>query len=124
MDAGAATGARDKITHILCQQGEGEASADKPSGEEWMRHFMAMVAPSGQPAPTRRSMSPNARYVATTPMRIFVGAAEVVDPAAGVLPGPDIDLVGRDERYDGCHFSETGLRHAAELWCEALSRAN
>ncbi len=41
---------------------------------------------------------------------------KVIDPTAGIFPGPDIDVVGRDERYDGCHLSEAGLRHAAELW--------
>lgn len=114
-----------RITHILCQQGEGEASADKPSGEEWMRHFVAMVAAiraTGADAPIYVAQCTVCCNDANEAIRS--AQRNVVDPAAGVFPGPDTDLVGRDERYDGCHFSETGLRHAAELWYEALSRAN
>jgi hypothetical protein len=27
-----------------------------------------------------------------------------------------MDVIGRAERWDGCHFSTAGLEKAAELW--------
>jgi Carbohydrate esterase, sialic acid-specific acetylesterase len=110
-----------RITHILWQQGEAEAAASKPNAEEWMRHFTATagaIRALGVDAPI---------YVAQCTVcgndpneTIRVAQRTVVNQVSGILPGPDIDAVGRDERYDGCHFSAVGLRRAAELWYEAL----
>ena len=114
-----------KITHIVWQQGEAEAAERDPNPDEWVRHFMAMAAAiraAGADAPI---------YVAQCTIcyndpneQIRRAQRRVVDPAAGILPGPDIDLIGRDERYDGCHLSAAGLRHAAELWYGALCRTH
>jgi hypothetical protein len=114
-----------RITHILWQQGESEAAQSNPRPEDWSRQFMAMVGAvraAGADAPI---------YVAQSTIccndpndQIRAAQRQVVNLAAGILPGPDLDLVGRDERYDGCHFSAVGLRHAAALWHEALCRTN
>jgi hypothetical protein len=112
-----------RITHILWQQGEAESGESNPDLEEWARHFSAMtdaIRSAGIEAPI---------YVAQCTIccndpneTIRAAQRRVVNRAAGILPGPDIDLIGRDERYDGCHLSGAGLQHAAELWYEALSR--
>jgi hypothetical protein len=112
-----------RITHIAWQQGEAEAAQAKPNPEEWAHHFIAMACAmraAGADAPI---------YVAQCTVccndpneEIRTAQRQVVDPALGILPGPDIDLIGRDERYDGCHLSEAGLWHAAELWHKALCR--
>jgi hypothetical protein len=112
-----------RITHILWQQGEAESGASNPDPEEWARHFSAMtdaIRSAGVEAPI---------YVAQCTIccndpneTIRAAQRRVVNPAAGILPGPDIDLIGHDERYDGCHLSGVGLQRAAELWYEALSR--
>jgi hypothetical protein len=114
---------RIKITHVLWQQGEAEAGQDDPDTQAWVRNFMAMA---------------NALRIAGVDAAIYVAQCtvccndpneairsaqrKVVDPAAGILPGPDVDLIGRDERYDGCHLSAVGLQRAAALWYEALNR--
>jgi len=112
---------RIRITHIAWQQGEAEAAQDNPNPDEWVRHFTAMVDAirvAGADAPI---------YVAQCTVccndpneKIRAAQRRVVNKADGIFPGPDVDAIGRDERYDGCHFSATGLKHAAELWCEAL----
>ena len=116
---------RIKITHIAWQQGEAEAGEPNPNPEEWMRHFTAMacsIRAAGTDAPifvaqcTICCNDPNEQ--------IRTAQRQVVNPAAGVLQGPDIDLIGRDQRYDGCHLSAAGLRRAAELWYQALCRPN
>ena len=114
-----------KITHIAWQQGEAEAAQHNPNPEDWVRHFLAMVdaiRAAGAEAPIYVAQSticcndPNAQ--------IQTAQRQVVNPTAGILSGPDIDLIGRDERYDGCHLSAAGLRHAAELWYGALCRTS
>ena len=44
----------------------------------------------------------------------------MVNPAAGVLAGPDLDTLGFADRYDGCHFSTEGRERAADLRLAAL----
>jgi len=45
----------------------------------------------------------------------------VSDRSAGFFPGPDVDVIVADGRYDGCHLSEAGLQRCAELWFEVLA---
>jgi hypothetical protein len=47
----------------------------------------------------------------------------LVNPTKGVLAGPDLDILGFADRYDGCHFSTEGLERAADLWLAALKAA-
>jgi hypothetical protein len=110
------------ISHILWQQGESEAAKRSPDADAWARDFMAMVD-------AIRTIGVNAPiYVAqcticrNDPNEIIRQAQRrVVNPAQNILPGPDIDQIGHDQRYDGCHLSAAGLTRAAELWCAALS---
>jgi Carbohydrate esterase, sialic acid-specific acetylesterase len=44
----------------------------------------------------------------------------VVNPAAGIFPGPDLDRIGLDGRWDGCHLNVAGLKAAAAAWQQAL----
>jgi hypothetical protein len=114
-----------QITHILWQQGEAEAAASRPDPEEWMRAFMAMagaIRTAGAEAPIYVAQCTVCRNEPNAAIRL--AQSKVVDPAAKILPGPDIDLVGPGERYDGCHMSAAGLRHAAELWYGALCQGN
>lgn len=113
------------ITHILWQQGESEAALSDPKPDEWVRHFMAMVGAiraAGAAAPIYVAQCTICRNDPNEQIR--QAQRRVVDPDAGILAGPDLDLVGRDERFDGCHFSAAGLQHAAALWCEVLCRGS
>jgi hypothetical protein len=47
----------------------------------------------------------------------------VLNPSLGIRAGPDTDTIGLGDRYDGCHMNESGLNKHAELWVEALTRA-
>lgn len=38
----------------------------------------------------------------------------------GLITGPDLDLIPPTERYERCHFRETGQISAARLWAAAL----
>ena len=45
---------------------------------------------------------------------------QLVDPARGLYPGPDLDFIGTPARWDGCHLSTYGLDVAADLWKQRL----
>lgn len=52
---------------------------------------------------------------------ILAGQKQVIDSDPLVFAGPlTDDLTGEDLRYDGIHFTETGLRLHAERWFEAV----
>jgi hypothetical protein len=44
----------------------------------------------------------------------------VVNPAAGIFTGPDLDRIDQEGRWDGCHLSVSGLKAAAAAWQQAL----
>ena len=63
------------------------------------------------------------------PTRVAKRAAEqkieeaqraVVNPAAGIFAGPDLDRIGQDGRWDSCHLNVSGLKAAAAAWQQAL----
>jgi len=102
------------VTHALWQQGEAEGNAD---GSAWVSHFKAMVAGLRQHSMSAPIIVAQCTVCCSAPNeRIRAAQRAVVAPSAGVFAGPDVDLIGRDERWDGCHFSTAGLEKAAELW--------
>ena len=46
----------------------------------------------------------------------------VVDPARFVFAGPDMDVLGDELKYDGCHYNEFGLKLAANRWLAAIEK--
>ncbi len=109
------------FTHLLWQQGEADAMA-KTSAQSYREGFLAMLAAIrrlGVDAPiyiARASRCGKARP--SEEIRSAQGG--LIDPALRIRSGPDTDVLGFSERYDGCHFSTEGLDRAAALWLEAL----
>jgi hypothetical protein len=111
-----------EVTHIRWQQGEAEG-VENGDPALWVESFTAMVDAirrSGETAPiyvaqcTLCCSSPNEA--------IRAAQRRVVDAPRAVLAGPDIDTIGADERWDGCHLSTRGLDKAAELWFTVLTQ--
>jgi hypothetical protein len=111
-------------THILWQQGEAEAN--HPSGANDVQAWTACFE---KVTDVIRAAEPDAPiYVARATIchggpseAIRSAQISVVDPKRGVFAGPDLDTIGADGRWDGCHFSTTGLQRSAALWCESLT---
>jgi hypothetical protein len=110
-----------RFTHLLWHQGEADAQRGTPEAA-YRESFLAMLAAIrqlGVDAPI---------YVATASRCGKMRASDevrhaqtaLIDPAAGILAGPDTDALGLADRYDGCHFSSEGLEKAAELWWQAI----
>lgn len=114
---------RVSVTHILYQQGEAEAAVQSTvaDGKTWEENFLKIAASlryHGLTAPIYVSQCTVCR---NQPNPIIRGAQRaVVRPEDGILPGPDTDVIGIDQRWDGCHFSIAGLDKAAELWFDAI----
>ncbi len=111
-----------KVTHALYQQGEAEGAQANYLWADWARDFNAMVGAiraTGMAAPIFVAQCTESGNGPSEPLRSI--QRSVVDPAQGILAGPDLDMIGPDERWDRCHFSVNGLNRAAELWFDILS---
>jgi hypothetical protein len=109
-----------EVTHALWQLGETDAAFGMEA-EAWMAHFRAIISALrdlGMRAPVYVAQSTRCCGPPFEPIRAAQRA--VVNPALGILPGPDTDAIGFEYRWDRCHFSSEGLSMAAELWFGAL----
>jgi Carbohydrate esterase, sialic acid-specific acetylesterase len=110
------------VTHALWQQGEAEGALPNADGSAWVGHFNEMVATLRQYAVSAPILVAQCTVCCSAPNeRVREAQRAVVAPSAGVFAGPDMDIIGRDERWDGCHFSTAGLEKAAELWFRVVS---
>lgn len=110
------------LTHLIWQQGEAEGALGEDGGTLWTRSFASMLSSirnRGVTAPIYVPQCTVCRGARNEGVRAAQRA--VVDPDKGVRSGPDTDVIGVDQRWDGCHFSTDGLRKAAELWFEILA---
>jgi hypothetical protein len=112
---------------VLWQQGEAEANHTSMSAAVYKAHLHDIVAdlrsrgvfaPVFVAAATCCEAGPHPFDNAA---QIRQAQLTITDPSAGFFPGPDVDAIGADGRYDGCHLSEAGLRRCAELWFEVLA---
>jgi hypothetical protein len=105
------------VTHALWQQGEAEGALPNADGPAWVGHFQEMLAALRQYAVSAPVLVAQCTVCCSAPNeRIRTAQRAVIAPSAGVFAGADVDIIGPDERWDGCHFSTAGLEKAAELW--------
>ena len=113
-----------KFTHLLWHQGEADAMTGT-SPDEYRKQFGALLASiraQGVEAPIFVAQTSRcARFLPSGAIRD--AQHSLIDPALGIYSGPDTDTLGREARYDGCHFSTEGLDQAAELWLKSLLAA-
>ncbi len=122
-------------SYLLWHQGEAEANNTQMSKEEYMNRFHNMLSgirALGIDAPI---FVPRATLCETWPYQtspsphfdnrgtIRAAQAALVDPARGILAGPDTDVIGINERNAGCHFDIEGNKRHVSLWFTALALA-
>lgn len=113
-----------RLTHVLWHQGETDARMKTP-GDTYRRMFLDLLESirlRGVDAPVYVSVATRCQALEGNP-EIRQAQRRLVDPARGVLAGPDTDTLGLCYRYDGCHFTNEGLQRFAELWLAVLARA-
>jgi len=112
---------------VLWQQGEAEANHTAMSAAAYQAHLRDAVADPRSRGVFAPVFVAAATYCEAGP-HPFDNAAQirdaqltVTDRSAGFFPGPDVDAIAADGRYDRCHLSDAGLQRCAELWFETLA---
>ncbi len=112
-----------KLTHLFWHQGEADGALGTSKGE-YKASFIEMVEGIrglGIGAPLYLAIA--SRCGGPVVEEIQRAQRELVEERADVLLGANTDtLSDMDDRYDFCHFSDTGLRKHAVLWLGALKR--
>lgn len=112
-----------ELTHVLWHQGEADAMQSM-TGATYRRYLEKLIEN------LRNARVQVPIYIAVTSMCHNPGSAQIrnaqIDVTAStpnVFPGANSDQLDRMAmRFDGCHFSDEGLRLHAELWRKALNR--
>ena len=112
------------IDFILWHQGEGNNGVGDANGRQYRKNLIEVIR-------TFRMYGTNAPFfVALTtlcngwhpnPENIRAGQKSAVNPRLGVYLGADTDVIGVENRWDTCHFSERGLDLAASLWLNVIA---
>jgi hypothetical protein len=116
---------RYRMTHALWLQGESDFAQATPP-EDYRRAFGEMLAALRRNGVTAPVFVAVATFCdAMAPWRdgnaIQQAQRALVDPAAGVWPGPDLDaLAPARARFDSCHLAREGQRAAAEGFFRAI----
>jgi Carbohydrate esterase, sialic acid-specific acetylesterase len=105
-------------THVLWHQGEGNRLDPPESYVSAFAGVLSTIRRDGVRAPVYVAQATICGGPVGEPIRAAQRA--LVDPAKGVLAGPDTDQLGQEFRYDGCHFDGEGGKRVADLWLSAL----
>ncbi|MEX2616630.1 MAG: sialate O-acetylesterase [Alphaproteobacteria bacterium] len=116
--------AEAKVAGFLWQQGEAEAGRTDMSVSEYKSGFLEMLASiraQGFSAPVYVAVSTYCGALAKrNAENIRRALQELAAENADILPGPDTDAIGVDQRHDGCHFDGPGQDRAADMWADAI----
>jgi hypothetical protein len=110
------------ITHMLWQQGEQEGAYIDADGEAYQRSFRSMLASiraQGVMAPIYVAQSTICRTLSNP---IITGAQKALVDDDDIRAGPNTDLIGFEDRYDGCHMKASGLDRMAKMWADILAK--
>jgi hypothetical protein len=112
---------------ILWQQGEAEAGnpPQPANGLVWQAVFQSIAKSIRDQHVDAPIYVANSTVCRNEPNEVIRSAQKLVVNNHDILPGPDTDVIPLKERWDGCHFGQSGLDNAARLWVNAIiSRRN
>jgi hypothetical protein len=116
------------FTAVLWQQGEAEANHTSMTAEAYREHFRDWASDLrrwGVFAPifvARATLCDSPPHPCENRPAIRAAQDAVLDARSAILAGPDTDSIAGAGRYDGCHFSASGLERCAELWLDILKQ--
>ncbi len=114
---------RYRVTHVLWHQGESDfvLGTDADAYRRDFLSFAASLRAEGVDAPIYVSKATRCFPGWKVPNPVRTAQQELVDTKSGLKSGVDTDLLlDAQDRYDGCHFSESGEMKAAKAWAELL----
>lgn len=108
-------------THLFWHQGEAD-QFKRTSGENYRTAFITMIEDlrvMGIKAPVYVSVSTYCKGQESAELQ--QAQRDLLDSGRKIYPGPDTDkLKAHEDRFDDCHFSETGLEKFADAWLRSL----
>jgi hypothetical protein len=118
-------GAHYTISGVLWHQGETDyrLRTGKDAYESQLRSLISSIRDAGVSTPIYISAASfEEQYLGWTPANPIVEAQRSVVDGSGVIAGPNTDVIGAADRYDGTHFSASGQEKFADQWFEILSQ--
>ncbi len=110
-----------RVTRVLWSHGESDAQLGT-SGAHYAAELDRLAAglrQQGVSVPMTVAVS----SVCGPSRSAAIRAAQLAaDRQPGMLAGPDLDAIAPSQRYERCHFRETGQIAAARLWAVALAK--
>jgi hypothetical protein len=118
--------AKYRVTQVLWHQGEADF-LDGTTAHDYARMFLSLVnsiRKKGISAPIYVSVATKCELVNETWVSknsVALAQESLVDSSAGIFSGVDTDsLLGPLDRYDDCHFGQTGQEKFASAWAQIL----
>ncbi len=109
------------VNFVLWHQGEADAR-ENTANEPFRHHFSSVLTKLKSATENAPILVAQTSVCRNNPNEIIRSAqAAMWNSANGVFPGPDTDSLGDRERFDGCHFSRSGLKKVAYMWAQALN---
>ncbi len=113
------------LSHVLWHQGETDVVRGT-SKVDYERAFLSLVADLRSARVTAPIYVAVATHYSLPHSGTSVAAIQDAQRelglrhSDGLFAGADTDVIGNRDRYDGTHFSNEGLKRAADLWFESM----
>jgi hypothetical protein len=114
-----------QLTHLLWHQGEtdGKIGTKKDDYKMMLADMLDGIRHLGINAPLYLAIT--TRCEGPIKMDIHEAQLELVEERDDIVVGANTDtLSDMDDRYDFCHFSETGLQKHAALWLQSIQKGD
>lgn len=111
---------------VIWHQGTRDKEMDPELYRKHLREIVYALPflsiPLGQS--NRMFVATHTRCYGTGPFPALAAAQQsVVDHSKFIYAGPDMDVLGSEMKYDGCHYNGAGLTVAAAKWLQAIEKA-
>ena len=106
------------ITHFLWHQGEsdnGVYESEYENGLTEVIHLTQLYYPNA-----KFFVSQASAFCNRTSSNLILKSQRNVTQLKNVYRGPNTDLIGADDRWDGCHLSGRGIEKASNEWVELI----
>jgi hypothetical protein len=107
------------VTRILWVQGEADAILGT-AGDRYASDLAAVLQPLHAASRAPVWIAQIGRCGDAFSPAVREAQARVAAAHEWARPGPDLDLVGPEDRFERCHFAASGQARAAALWRDAL----
>ena len=108
---------------IVWQQGSRDVDMDAQQYSTHLRGFIYALPFLGIPLgqSTRMLVATHTRCGGPAFPNLQAAQQSVIDPSKYIFAGPNMDTLSDELKYDRCHYNDSGLKVASELWLRAIT---